>query len=95
MILYYEDEEATIEAIKKYGPVVVLTNDGPMSLCDRSLLNEGPADEPLGTPIPDGFTEMTFNLKADVKRFEVIETDAPAGRHFSLTASELEALRII
>lgn len=37
---------------------------------------------------------MSFMLKGELDRFGVTETDAPDGRHFSLTASELEALRV-
>ena len=94
MTLYFEDEQATIEAIKKHGPVAVLSSHAQMALCDRSLINEGPADEPVGTPLPTGYAEMTFTLKGELDRFEVFETDAPDGRHFCLTASELEALRV-
>ena len=53
MTLYYEDKQATIEAIKKHGPVAVLSSHAQMELCDRSLINEGPADEPVGTPLAD------------------------------------------
>jgi hypothetical protein len=94
MTLYYVDKQATIEAIKKHGPVAVLSSHAQMALCDRSLINEGPADEPMGTPRPTGFAEMTFTLKGELDRFEVSGIDKPDGQHFSLTASELEALRV-
>ena len=41
MTLYYEDEQATIEAIKKHGPVAVLSGHAQMALCDRSIINGG------------------------------------------------------
>lgn len=90
MTLYYEDEEASIAAIRQHGLAVVLGSHAEIQLCDRSLLNEGPADEPEGTPIPEGFAELTFTLKdSDATPHEVFPADVPEGRYFRIPVSQL------
>jgi hypothetical protein len=94
MTLYYEHEAATIAAIRKHGPVVALLSVSEMMLCDRSLKDEGAADLPDDTPMPEGFDEITFEVKdEELAGREVYPKDMPSGRYFIFTAEELEEVK--
>ncbi len=95
MKLFYEDEAEIIQDVRARGLAAVLGADAELTFCDRSLANEGPPDLPAGTPVPEGFDEISFEVpEAEVSPHEVFITDAPAGRYFSLSAAKVSSLAL-